>query len=84
MREMRDRPRLAIESLAELRVRGERLRQDLDRDRAIQARVPRFIDLAHTARAERRQNFVRAESSAGGYRHVGWSLADYSGYPGGI
>ena len=55
---------------AELRIGGERLGQDLDRDNAIETRVARFVDLAHAARAERRDDLVRAETGAGGKRHV--------------
>src|SRR6516165_3378989 len=36
MLERRDRARLALEALAQLRVGGERIGQDLDRDRAIE------------------------------------------------
>ena len=69
MIELRDRARFAVEPLAELRVGGEALGQDLDRDGAIEARVARLVDLAHAARADRRRDFVRAEASAGGQRH---------------
>jgi len=36
--------------------------QDLDRDVALQARVAGAIDLAHSAGAEHRFDFVRAEA----------------------
>jgi hypothetical protein len=42
MRALRDRARLAVEALAELRVKGERLGQNLDRHGAIEPRVPRL------------------------------------------
>ena len=45
---------------------GERVGQDLDRDGAIQLRVPRAVDFTHAAGAERRQDLVRAEACAGG------------------
>ena len=40
-------------------------RQDLDGDGAIEARVARAIDLAHTARAEQGVNAVRSEQCTG-------------------
>ena len=36
----------AVEALAELRIGGQGLGQDLDRDRAVEPRVARFVDLA--------------------------------------
>ena len=61
--------RLALEALAELRVDGEMRRQHLDRDRALEPRVARPVDLAHPARADRRDDLVGAEPSAGTERH---------------
>jgi hypothetical protein len=40
-----DRARLAIEAFPELRVRRQRFREDLDRDRAIEPRIAGAIDL---------------------------------------
>ena len=54
----RDRACFAVEPFAELRVSRQRVGEDLDRDRAIQPRVARFLDLAHPARAEQRENLV--------------------------
>ena len=59
-------PGLALKPRDPLRVGGERLGQDLDRDGAIQLRVPRAVDFTHAAGAERRQDLVRAEACAGG------------------
>ena len=67
--ELRDRARFTVEALAELRITGECLRQDLDRDGAIQPRVAGFVDLAHAAGAERREDFIGAEARAGGQTH---------------
>ena len=64
MIELRDRAGFAVEPLAELRIGGERLREDLDGDRAIEPRVARLVDLAHPAGAEGGENFVRAEARA--------------------
>ncbi len=44
--------------------------QPLDRDRAIQASIVRLVDLAHTARADQRLNFVRAESGPRSQEHL--------------
>ncbi len=41
------------------------LGQDLDRDLALEVRVRGAIDLAHPARAERRDDFVGAQASTG-------------------
>ena len=67
--ELRDRVRLAIEPLTELRIGGERFGQDLDRDAAIEPCVARLVDFAHAPRAEEGQDLVRAEASAGDQRH---------------
>ena len=44
--------RLALESGQRLRVAGNLLRQELQRDKAVKARVLRFVDHAHTTAAE--------------------------------
>ena len=64
MIELRDRAGLTVEALAELRIGGEHLRENLDSNRAIQARVACLVDLAHTAGTEGGEDFVRAEASA--------------------
>ncbi len=69
MRDLRDRLRLALEALAQLRVRREVRRQDLDRDRALEARVPRLVDLAHPTGADRRQDLVGTELGSRRERH---------------
>jgi len=63
--ELRDRARFAIEPFSELGISGERRWQDLDGDDAIETRVARLVDLAHSAGADGRLNFVRAEPNAG-------------------
>ena len=65
VRELRDRLRLALEALADFGGFREVLGQHLDRDRAVEARVARAIDLAHATRAERRKDLVGAEAGAG-------------------
>ena len=57
---------LALEAPEPLGIGGEVLGQHLDGDVASEPRVPRPIDLAHPARAERRQDLVGAEAGAGG------------------
>ena len=54
----------AGESRDALCIGGEHLRQDLDCDAAIELRVSRAVHLAHAARSEGSDDFVRAESSA--------------------
>jgi len=61
MIELRDRFRFARETLAELRIVGERARQHLDRDRTVEPRIACAIDLSHAAGAERRDDLVRTE-----------------------
>jgi hypothetical protein len=70
MIERRKRPRLAFEAVAELGIARERLGEDFDRDRPIQARVARAIHLTHAAGTEGPQHFVRTEAVASGQRHL--------------
>ena len=60
---------LALEALPAHRIVREMRRKNLDGDRTVQARVQRPINLAHSARAERRDNFVGAELRARGQGH---------------
>ena len=69
MVDARERPRLALESVAGLPVSHQFIRQDLDGYRPIEPRVTRFVDFAHTARAERGDNLVVAEAGAGSQGH---------------
>ena len=61
--------RLALKPREPIGVAREQIRQNLDRDIAIELRVPRAIHLAHAARADRRDDFVRAEMGAGSQGH---------------
>ena len=65
MRERRDRLRLALEAGQRVGIGGDGLREDLDRDVAVELRVPRAVDLSHPARAQRREDLVGAEAGAG-------------------
>ena len=66
MIQRRERLRLRVRSAPGVRVRGERVRQDLDRDLAAQRRVRRSVHLPHPAFADRRGDVVDAEARAGG------------------
>ena len=70
MIERGNRPRLAFETCTQIGIAGDFSWQDLDGDCAIEARVAGFVDLAHAARAERAEDFVRTESGAGGKCHA--------------
>src|SRR6202162_3839525 len=62
VRELRDHPGLPLEALTHFGCGGAMRRQDLDRDYALEPSVPRPVNLTHAARAERREDLVRAES----------------------
>jgi hypothetical protein len=49
---------------------GEAKSGDLDRDHPVQVRIARFVNVAHTTGANRRNNFVSAESIAGRKVHL--------------
>src|SRR5262245_31793620 len=68
--------RLTLEAGETLDVRGEGIGQDLERDVAIELRVPRAIHLPHSARSQQRTHFIRAESNARSERHA--SLRRYA------
>ena len=55
-----------LESRQAIRVRGERLRQDLERDVSIELGVARAVHLAHAAGPEGAENLVRAKARPGG------------------
>src|SRR5207342_345298 len=61
--------RLALEPRGALRVPGDQIGQDFDRDRSVQAGVAGLVNLAHAAGANCRDNFVGADTGAGGKRH---------------
>ena len=73
MRQRGDGLGFALEARQPVGVIRKRGRQDLDCDIAIEARVPRPVDLAHAAGADGGEDFVRAETSAGSEGQV----ADY-------
>ncbi len=61
--------RFALEAREPLGIEGEAVRQDLERDVALERRVVGAVHLAHAACAKRGQNLVGAESIAGGEGH---------------
>ena len=61
--------RFAFESSEPVRIVGERFGQNLQRDIAIELRVPRAIDLTHSALADLSGDFIRAEAHASGQSH---------------
>src|SRR5262249_31074773 len=67
----RQQPGFALEPCDPIRIGRNGTGQDLDRDIAIELAVPRTIDLAHTAAANRRDDFVRPESNACDQVHPG-------------
>ncbi len=62
----RERLRLAREPGEPLGILREEIREDLDRDVAIELCVPGAVDLTHAACPESSDDLVRAESGAGG------------------
>ena len=74
VRQCGDRSCLALEACDALRIGGEGRREHFDRDLAPKARVARAIDLAHSARTERSDDLIRAESCSSCQRH--WRRAN--------
>jgi hypothetical protein len=54
---------------ADLRRRRKMRGKNLDRHDTIQAGVQATVHLSHSARTERRRDFIRTELGAGGKRH---------------
>jgi hypothetical protein len=69
MIQLGERSGLALEAGEPLRVLRQRCWQHLERDVAIQLGVAGAIHLAHSARANLRGDFVRAETCGGSERH---------------
>jgi hypothetical protein len=61
----RDGLRFSLEPRERVGIRGDGRWQDLDGDVAIEFPVPRLPDLAHPARADRREDLVGPETGAG-------------------
>jgi hypothetical protein len=71
MIEARDRPRLALEAGEAIGIARERLGQQLERNLTPEPRVLRPIQLAHAARAERRDDLVGSNAGAARHHHRG-------------
>ena len=65
----REELRFALKPCDAVRVAREFVWQDLDRDLAPELRVARAVDLAHAARPERGDDFIRPEASPAYERH---------------
>ncbi len=50
-------------------IAGDVLGQDFDGDRAVEAGIAGFVDLAHAASAEGGDDLIRTKPNAGGERH---------------
>ena len=74
--ERRGRSRFPLETFQRLRRRGDPVRQDFDRHDPFETRVRGPIHFAHPAGAERADDFVRAEASAGSKGQARSSLAN--------
>jgi hypothetical protein len=61
----RDRPRFIFESAQTIRVIGHRRWENFDGDVTIETRIAAAVDFAHPARAEQRDDFVRAKARTG-------------------
>ena len=58
-----------LEALHQLRVSGEGLVDDLERDVSTQAGVPRTVDLGHSSGPDGREDLVRTQLGASGQAH---------------
>ena len=54
-------PRFSLKPIQSLLVLGELFRKDFDRDVSAEFRIPRSVDLAHTAFADGLENLVMGE-----------------------
>ncbi len=70
VRQLGDGLRLPLEPLPDLGALGETRRQHLDRDRPLEPRVSRFVDLPHPASSQWRDDLVRTEPTACRQRHL--------------
>ncbi len=64
-----ERACLALETRDAIRIRGDRLRKDLQRDVAAQSCVAGTVDLTHAPGAERAGDFIDPDPRAGAERH---------------
>ena len=69
MIQARNSPRLALETLTELRIVRELFGKHFDRHGAVEPGVVRFVNFPHSARADRRDDLIRAQSFSRFERH---------------
>jgi hypothetical protein len=65
----RGRARLLLEAADAVRILGERVGEELDRDRAAQTRIDRTVHLAHAAGADDAGDLVRTDAGAARQAH---------------
>jgi len=68
----------ALKPRQAFRIGRHGLRQDFDRDLTFQTGIAGPVDFAHSARAERVDDFIRAEAGTWGQGHT---AVDYTGGP---
>src|SRR4029434_10668964 len=69
-----ERLRFPLETHQAIGIGGEEFGQDLERNIATEPGVACLVDLPHAARAERREDFVRAKSCAGSEGHEAFRM----------
>lgn len=69
MRQSRDALCLALKARAAVGISGEVIGKDFDRDRAIEASIPCFLDFPHAPGADQTEDFVWPEPRARAQRH---------------
>src|SRR5262249_45677404 len=77
MIQRRDGTGFAFEALFQIERRRKMAGQDFDGDGPIEARIAGTVHFAHAARAQRRDDFVRAEPVSGGELHIDWLSSVY-------
>src|SRR5438309_1005964 len=70
MIQLRDGASFALEAGLQVEVGSDRRMEGFDGDNAIEPDVASAVDFSHTAGANGREDFVRAEMRAGGKTHV--------------
>jgi hypothetical protein len=69
--------RFALEAHEAIGIEREQIREDFQRDVAVQLQITRPIDLAHTTGADHREDFVGADPGPWGETHIR-GCPDYS------
>ena len=67
-------PGFALEPLPQLGISADVFGQDLDGDRAVEARVAGCVDFAHAPCTDGGLDFIGAEAGAGGEGHTLWII----------